>query len=572
VKRIALFIFLGAICAAQAETPPRATLRVALWTLHRDPTASVTPLTGATLQLCETCPNQPGKPLTLQANNATLTWTEPNQLPRQSPQLLLAGNWRIAAHSESLTLGDPLRISAQSGALLFVATLPIERYVEQVVAAESGPADSPESLKALAVVARSFALQPRHGHAGFDVCDSTHCQFLRWRSSPQAHEAAQSTAGEVLWISNHRAEAFFHQNCGGRTAAASEVWPQRAGAGPATQKALLSREDPYCGRAGSPEWSTTLSRAQLTQALSAAGLAPSGWTTLTVAQRGPSGRAAILQIGAIRTAAEDFRLAVGRALGWNQIRSNWFEISPQGENFHFHGRGSGHGVGLCQTGAAEMAGAGKNDREILAQYFPNATAGEETTAIPWQSLPGQNFTLETSDPTDRQYLPALTQALAEAQSRSGLHPNAPIAVRAYRSTPVFRDATLAPGWVAAFTEGNRIALQPLRILAARRLLAGTARHEFLHALVETESTPQTPLWLREGLVEIWSGEPIPPAKPAQSPDAISQQLAHAASLAESQQTHRAAAWYASQLLNRHGRAQTLAWLRAGVPQSALGNF
>jgi stage II sporulation protein D len=280
----------------------------------------------------------------------------------------------------------------------------------------------------------------------------------------------------------------------------------------------------------------------------------------------------VLQIGTTKIPTEDFRLAIGRTLGWNQIRSNWFEVSPQGESFLFHGRGSGHGVGLCQTGAAEMAGAGKPYREILAQYFPNAISAEETTGAPWQSLPGQNFTLETSDPTDRQYLPALTQALAEAQSRSGLHPNAPIAVRAYRSTPVFRDATLAPGWVAAFTEGNRIALQPLRILAARRLLAGTARHEFLHALVETESTPQTPLWLREGLVEIWSGEPIPPAKPAQSPDAISQQLAHAASLAESQQTHRAAAWYASQLLNRHGRAQTLAWLRAGVPQSALGNF
>ena len=83
---------------------------------------------------------------------------------------------------------------------------------------------------------------------------------------------------------------------------------------------------------------------------------------------------------------------------------------------------------------------------------------------------------------------------------------AELTVRAYRSTPAFRDATLAPGWVAAFTEGDRIAVQPLRTLAARKLLASTLLHEFLHALVEERATAQTPLWLREGLVEAWSGE------------------------------------------------------------------
>ncbi len=77
-------------------------------------------------------------------------------------------------------------------------------------------------------------------------------------------------------------------------------------------------------------------------------------------------------------------------------------------------------------------------------------------------------------------------------------------MRAFASTPAFRDATLAPGWVAAFTEGDWIGTQPLRTLAGRQLLADTMRHEFLHALVEQQAGARTPLWLREGLVEVWS--------------------------------------------------------------------
>jgi stage II sporulation protein D len=280
----------------------------------------------------------------------------------------------------------------------------------------------------------------------------------------------------------------------------------------------------------------------------------------------------MLLVGSARIPAESFRLAVGRALGWNRIRSNWFEVSAEGDGFLFHGRGSGHGVGLCQAGAAEMAREGCGYREILAQYFPGATIAEVTTGSPWQSLSGQGFTLETSEATDAAFVPALARALAEAERRSGLTPRAAIAVRAYRSTPAFRDATLSPGWVAAFTEGDMIAVQPLRILSVRKLLAITLRHEFLHALVEEQAAAETPLWLREGLVEVWSGEAGGTKKPALTLEAVNDKLAHSASESESEAAHRAAGWYAQQLLYRFGRAQVLDWLRTGVPQSAVATL
>jgi stage II sporulation protein D len=573
MKRAALVACLLALCAAtQAETTSRSTIRVGVWTLWHDKEAIVTSVFGVTLRECESCRAHSVPSITIRAKGEGLTWSERNGQAHSATVILLAGSYSLEAHRESLRLTWPLRITAQHGALLLVATLPVESYVELAVAAEGGAADSPESRKALAVVARGFALAPTHGHIGFDVCDSTHCQWVHWRATREAHAAALATAGETLWFHGNRAEVYFHQNCGGRTAQADEVWPGRAASGREVRGLLVSRADPFCQRVGSSEWSAALSRVELTQALAARGLVAPGWKSLSVVQRGESGRATWLLVGGTRIPAESFRLAVGRTLGWNRIRSNWFEVSAAADGFLFHGRGSGHGVGLCQAGAAEMAREGHGYREILAHYFPGSALAEETTGLPWQSLSGQGFTLETSEAADAAFVPALAHALAEAESRSGLTPRAAIVVRAYRSTPAFRNATLAPGWVAAFTEGDLIAVQPLRILSARKLLAGTLHHEFLHALVEEQATAKTPLWLREGLVEAWAGEAGVNKKPALTLEAVNDKLAHAASEAESEAAHRAAGWYAQQLLDRFGRAQVLDWLRAGPPQPALDSL
>jgi stage II sporulation protein D len=112
----------------------------------------------------------------------------------------------------------------------------------------------------------------------------------------------------------------------------------------------------------------------------------------------------------------------------------------------------------------------------------------------------------------------------------------------------------------------------VRILAARKLLATVLRHEFLHALVEEQATAHTPLWLREGLVETWSGNERPGQKPVLTLDQINQKLVHAANETESEGAHRAAGWYAQQLLDRFGREQVLEWLRNGVPQTALDSL
>jgi stage II sporulation protein D len=541
------------------------TLRVGLWTLWHDREITVSPTPSASIRLCESC-----KPLPLAAPQKIRAAGSNLQLPgnNQAQVVSLSGIVTLAAHGETLQLQNPLRISAHSGELTLSVTLPVESYVERVVASESGATDSPESLQALAIVVRSFALHQSHGHADYDLCDSTHCQLLHWAGNPErraaAHAATLATSGETLWFHGHRAEAWFHQNCGGQTATPAELWPS---ASRHPMPWLASRPDTYCTAHGAREWSANISLADLTAVLATSGLARPGWKTLVVARRGDSGRAETLMADRSPIPAEEFRLAVGRALGWNKILSTWFEIAPQGDAFAFHGRGSGHGVGLCQAGSAAMAAAGRDSTQILAQYFPGAVALDEATGLPWQSFPGQVFQLQTLRPSDAAYLPQLSQALQEAESRSGLRPEAEITLRTFPSTQTFRQSTLAPGWVAAFTEGNWIGTQPLATLAARKLLDKILRHEFLHALVESRAAPGSPLWLREGLVELWSGEPS--SATAMKLEQVDAALAHARTVAESEAAHHAAAFYAARALDRYGKATVLAWLRTGVPTEAM---
>ncbi len=604
-KAVGLALLLAVLIAAPAQSPaklssnPPATLRIGLWTLWHDKEIAVSPNPegSATFRVCETCTASPlTQHLQVRASEARLALAD----KREAETVWLAGPVTITAHGETLSLRSPLRISARSGELVLAVTLPVETYVERVVASESGPADGPESLKALAIVVRTFALQQAHGHADYDLCDSTHCQLLHWGGKPDstekpsapsvprpfaewvgsraaAHAATLATAGETLWFHGQRAQAWFHQNCGGRTASPQEVWPPTTTQGRdlASKKMpwLVSRIDPFCTTRGAREWSAEISVPDLTAALARAGLARSGWSRLTVVRRGESGRAVVLAVDSAQISAEDFRLAVGRTLGWNKILSTWFEVSRQGDSFLFHGRGSGHGVGLCQAGAAAMSAQGRDSAQILSQYFPGAIAADESTGQPWQILHGRGFVLETLNPADSADLPQLNQALADAEARSGLQPKQPITVRVFSSTNAFRDATGAPGWVAAFTEGNWIATQPLSTLAARKLLVSVVRHEFLHALIETQAAPATPLWFREGLVEVFdTGSKRENPAPTLTLDQIDRELAHAATESQSQAAHRAAARYAERILIRFGRDQVMDWLRNSLPASALASL
>ena len=564
--------------ASQPDAGPsaaaRSTLRIGMWTLWHDREAVLTPSADTMLETCAGCKKRAlANPATIRVDRQNAITLTTGKNAERIERLHTYGGITLTAHAESVTLRDPVMIAARNGALVITVTMPVERYVERVVASESGPADTLESLKALAVVVRSYALHESHGHPDYDLCDSTHCQLLHWHENPArsaaAHAATLASAGEILWYRGRHAAAYFSKDCGGRTASISEVWA-RSRALPY----LASHTDNYCARENS-EWASDLTRAELTAALAARGIAAPGWRHLAIDGRGESGRVVMLRLDQKGVPAEDFRIAVGESLGWNKIPSTWFEVSQQGERFLFHGRGTGHGVGLCQKGAAVMAAQGHSAREILAQYFPGAEAADEYSGREWQVFSRAGFSLETLDPSDAAFLPEIARARADASERSGLNAGTSFTVRAFGSTSAFRDATLAPGWTAAFAEGDWIACQPLGTLASRRLLLPTLRHEFVHGLLEREAGPLAPRWLREGLAELWSSdsqESLRRRAPVISIDTMDAALLHGATEAQSSAAHRDAAIYAARLLDRYGREQVLEWVRSGVPAGALAGI
>jgi stage II sporulation protein D (peptidoglycan lytic transglycosylase) len=256
-----------------------------------------------------------------------------------------------------------LAIRVRQNELFFVEELPLEDYVLGVLASEM-PQDFPlESLKAQAVLIRTYVQShaDRHAREGFQFCDLTHCQAYAGKPMGLANleAAVAATRSLILTYRGQPIEALYHSSCGGHTSA-----NQRVFAGKALPYLQSVSDGDYCSKSPQASWETWLSLEELQKALS------SSVKDLRVADREPEGRVFALYLNGKTISTEEFLSMVGRSLGWNRIKSNWFEMEVLADRVHFVGHGLGHGVGLCQWGAKGMAEAGKGFEEILFHYFP----------------------------------------------------------------------------------------------------------------------------------------------------------------------------------------------------------
>ncbi len=477
-------------------------VRVGLFTLHPPAAATIRAVSGELhWRTCPSCKEKSGASVSVRASGERLTIAGADGLA----ELRLTGNYRIeAGELPAINLHFPLRIEAREDRLSLSITVPQEEYVAEVLAAEASDSWKDEALKAMAVAVRTYATKFRGAHEkdGFDFCDTTHCQVVRWNSrNPRARAAVEATSGEILQFDGAPARTYYHQNCGGMVAASNEIWPDIF----ATY--LRGHTDPYCVVSGDLKWESVLALADVDAALRAAALAPPrGWTEIEIAGRSASGRAQKLRLAGgaaddFLISASTFRYAVSRSLGWNKIRSDLFEVRIEGDRAVFFGRGAGHGVGMCQTGAEEMAVEGKDYREILDFYYPGTQLAKQGAAAQWQKRSSEHFELETTAPElDESVLPVAEKLLAEEEKNVGWDVSFRVQLKIFATMDAYRDQTGQPGWVAASTRGRVIRLQPLATLKSKGVLESTLRHEFLHLLVEEKARAGTPVWFREGLV------------------------------------------------------------------------
>lgn len=575
MKRVAFLLLATTTCGiAQERDGAARQLTVEVLSARKVMSARIEPLgQNELLRLCAGCkPKAVRKVLvaTVRGDALELGAAE------RTREVILEGAFRIVPDGDAkpMSAAGVWKLTVAHGEMRALLTLDSERYVALALRGEAGAQEPLESMKAMAVLVRTFALEnaERHRGDGFDLCDSTHCQVLKFGTpSALVERAVRETTGETLWFGARPAKAFYTQNCGGQSEAASQVWGRRE-----KEPYLKEHADPYCTRRGAAQWHAEIPLDQVERVAQNSGWKlPARIDGVLVAKRTEEGR--VLQVefegaGArVPVTGSSLRFALDRALGWNQMRSDWYTVSLHGNGLRFDGRGYGHGVGLCQAGATQMAAEGHSAEEILDFYFPGTRIGVTPEDHGWTAAHGAGWSLRTTGSVgelaklgDAAWGRALTLYSPRATK---LEPE----VWEMPTTELFRQATGEPGWMLASTQGERVFLQPEGVLKRDGKEEDTLLHEFLHVLVESEASAQTPLWLREGLVEALAEErPMLDGAGHVDLTALNLALMRPASQAESQRAHAASAQVVRALLLHDGLERVRQWVRSGsVPDAAV---
>ena len=254
----------------------------------------------------------------------------------------------------------------------------------------------------------------REDHAFFDVCADDHCQRYQGITkitSNSVQEAIEATRGMILAAGHDACDARFAKACGGRTEVFENCWEEisisylqsvsdsSVNSPPIVNEAdaehwIFSSPDVYCNSTDGKmlqnvlpsfdqettdffRWKVVYSREQLEEILFAKSKIDFGTVIEIVPlKRGPSGRIVKLKIiGSKRTIIVGKELEIRRWLSKSHLYSSAFIVKIERDanglpkNFTFHGAGWGHGVGLCQIGAAVMASKGFTAEEIVKHYF-----------------------------------------------------------------------------------------------------------------------------------------------------------------------------------------------------------
>jgi SpoIID/LytB domain protein len=334
---------------------------------------------------------------------------------------------------EDQTFTGVLKILRKNRMLHAVNILPVEDYLKSVISSEMAATSSFNLLKTHAVISRSWLLRQMQARAArkedgaqtksglqtpdvsvpmagvapediyvrwwdhddhdlYDVCADDHCQRYQGITrivSPLVARAIEETRGEVLVDENGAVcDARFSKCCGGMSETFDTCWQDE------DYSYLQPVEDPWCdthdervlrqvlnnydqSTSDFHDWTVSYTREELTELFERkTGLHIGTVEDLIPLRRGASGRISFLKvIGSQRTVILGKELMIRKALSESHLYSSAFWVSRSESRpvrFTLTGKGWGHGVGLCQIGAACMAEAGKAYTEILSFYFPGS--------------------------------------------------------------------------------------------------------------------------------------------------------------------------------------------------------
>ena len=318
---------------------------------------------------------------------------------------------------ETQVFNGTLRLVVEADKITAINMLPVEKYLVSVISSEMKATSSIELLKAHAVISRSWLLAQmekrkqlnsgqnsffsfikkddelirwydREDHQIFDVCADDHCQRYQGitKASNRSVEAAvKATKGQILMYENEICDARYGKCCGGMTEEFQYCWED-------TKKPyLVAVEDPFCNTKDKEilsqvlndydqettefyRWHVEYTTEQLTALINEKLKMDLGTITdLVPLERGKSGRIWKLKIvGTEKSFTIGKELEIRRTLSESHLYSSAFEVEKRDGKFILNGSGWGHGVGLCQIGAAVMSTKGYNYDQILLYYYRGA--------------------------------------------------------------------------------------------------------------------------------------------------------------------------------------------------------
>ncbi len=331
---------------------------------------------------------------------------------------------------QTQTFRGTLKLVVEADKICAINELPVEQYLVSVISSEMRATSSMEFLKAHAVISRSWVLAQmekrraqsngsngffsfikkedelirwydRDDHTIFDVCADDHCQRYQGITMAQnSHvaDAVKATRGQILMYGNEICDARFSKCCGGDTEEFQYCWedtpkPYLV----SVHDAATPDGDPFCHTEDklilrqvlndydqeTPdfyEWKVVYTQAELSALISEKLKMDFGKiVSLEPLERGRSGRISRLRIvGTERQFTIGKELEIRRALSATHLLSSCFEVHTEDfvtgipQRFILNGRGWGHGVGLCQIGAAVMGEKGYRYEEILLHYYRGA--------------------------------------------------------------------------------------------------------------------------------------------------------------------------------------------------------
>ena len=321
---------------------------------------------------------------------------------------------------ESQTFSGILKLVVDEDKIVAINILPVEDYLTSVISSEMKSSCSLEFLKAAAVISRSWlyaqmqrrqerAGQPapffsfvkgegesirwydREDHTIFDVCADDHCQRYQGitrANNPKVEEAVNATRGQVLMYDGKICDTRFGKCCGGQTNEYQYCWEN------IEVPYLRSVKDPYCNTSDKKilrqvlndydletrdfyEWTEELSQEEVHDRICKHLKMELGPIMgMEIVEKGPGGHISKLRIvGKDKSFIVGKELEIRRMLSTSTLKSSAFTVETKNvrggvpQRFVLHGHGWGHGVGLCQIGAAVMGEQGYSYKKILKHYY-----------------------------------------------------------------------------------------------------------------------------------------------------------------------------------------------------------